>query len=98
MNNYSVSANSIHIDESWNISKYDFDKILDEIVKSHPDNQVLLNRKRWHIKLEWAVHNALYKFHIFPSHTKEVDINYPQKWYIKVIYVIAGLPAWLVIS
>lgn len=35
---------------------------------------------------EWVAHNNLYILHLFRNHTKDVDLNYPQKWYEQPIW------------
>ena len=58
----------------------DFDKIICMVYK----------RWMWSLRCEWAVHNVLYKLGLWRSHTKDVDLNYPIKWYVEVLYVIFG--------
>ena len=40
---------------------------------------------------EWIVHNRLYKLGLFRNRTKDVDLEYQQKWYLKVMYWILGI-------
>ena len=40
---------------------------------------------------EWVVHNRLYKLNISRDRTKDVDLEYKQKWYLKVLYSILGI-------
>lgn len=35
---------------------------------------------------EWRAHNFLYVLHLFRSHTKDVDLNTGNSWYIKALY------------
>lgn len=72
-----VSDNTIHIVDSHNISKYEFDGIIDGIYDLHPSHPVINNRSKQSIKNEWAVHNLFYNLGIMPSHTQSVDFNYP---------------------
>lgn len=39
---------------------------------------------------EWKAHNNLYKLGLFKSHTKDVDMEEPIKWYYELIYWIIG--------
>ena len=32
------------------------------------------------LEAEWGVHNVLYRLGIFRSRTKDVGLNFPQKW------------------
>lgn len=39
---------------------------------------------------EWKGHNNLYKLHLFRSHTKDVDLEEPSKWYLELIWWLIG--------
>jgi len=52
-----------------------------EVVKHRCDRSLLR---------EWAAHKLLYCLHLWRSHTQSVDLNYPQKWYVRVAYLIVG--------
>lgn len=39
---------------------------------------------------EWIAHNNAYKLNYKPERTGSVDLNYPQKWYVKIIYWLAS--------
>ena len=80
---------NICIPDSHEISKRDFDRILDEIETERP-SEVMKNRSRKSLKAEWAAHNGLYKLGMWKSHTKDTDLEYPQKWYLSVAYYIFG--------
>lgn len=95
---YTVSQNNIHIIASWRISKKEFDAKLDNIAALYPDCEVLIRRKRWHLKFEWATHNALYDLGIARERTADIDLNYPLKWYAKIGYAIAGFFVWIFID
>ncbi|MBQ6952580.1 MAG: hypothetical protein IJP81_01565 [Bacteroidales bacterium] len=43
---------------------------------------------------ELAAHNALHALGIFRSRTGDVDLNWPQPWYIRLGYAILGTLAW----
>jgi hypothetical protein len=47
---------------------------------------------------EWAAHNLLWDLNIYRSRTKDIDLNYPQKWYVRLGYFILGSFALLVIK
>lgn len=40
---------------------------------------------------EWVAHNNLYKLGYKKSNMCDVDLNYPQKWYVTVIYWFLNL-------
>lgn len=89
MPHYTVTANNINIQDSYKISKVYFSRCLARIEVAHPDCLVW-KRKRCSLKLEWATHNALYDLHLFRSRTQSVDLNYPIKWYMKIVYAVVG--------
>ena len=93
---YYINDSNINIKNSCEISKKDFDNIINEI-RSKFTNSVLTNRSNYSLKMEWAVHNMMYNFGIYKSRTKDVDLNYPQKWYEKLLYNVFGPISWLLI-
>jgi len=94
---YTITNNNLHLVDSYKISKNRFDGELNRIRGIHPSSQVW-KRKRYAMKLEWATHNGLYALGIKRDHTKDVDINYPQKWYAKIGYFFVGCCVWLFIK
>ena len=98
MENFSYSVadpNNIHIVDSYLIRKRDFKEALRKIHSEHLEHRVLLERNWNHVCLEWACHNFLYSIRVLRSHTKDVDINTPLKWYVKVAYAVCGVLCWL---
>ena len=82
-----VTDDNIHIECSYRVgSKKDIIDILKYIIKNYPTNKVVENRSLKSMYNEWIAHNNLYKLGLWRSHTISVDLNYPQEWYIKVIY------------
>jgi len=90
-------VDNICIPDSYRISKKDFDSVLDEIEEEKP-SAVFKYRSRKSLKLEWATHNGLYNLGLWRSRTKDVDLEYPQSWYHKIIYWILGNLFWLFIK
>ena len=82
---------NLHIVDSYKISKWNMLKIL-------KNRDCVLERSNFSLLLEWASHNLLYDLHIARERTKDVDLEYPQKWYYKVAYFIIGLLALIVIK
>jgi hypothetical protein len=86
-----VSDTTIKIEDSYLIRKRsDIRKILNALKKIYPSHPIW-NRKIWTIISEWRVHNRLYSIGLYQDHTKDVDLEYPQKWYITVLYCIFGI-------
>ena len=91
MMKYAVSKNSIHIEDSYLISKNEFDSELKKIEDLYAGEiDVFKYRTYKSLEKEWAVHNLCYNLHLFRTHTKDVDLNYPQKWYESFLYNIFG--------
>ena len=96
---YTVSKNNIHIENSYLISKKEFDNELKKIEDLYVGKtDVFKYRTYKSLKKEWAVHNLCYNLHLFRSHTKDVDLNYPQIWYEPFLYNIFGGISLLLIS
>lgn len=86
-----INNNNVHIVDSYKIrSRHDMYKILNQIKEQYPNCEVF-KRSIYHLSSEWKVHNRLYRLGLFKSHTKDVDLEFPQKWYIKILYYILGI-------
>lgn len=81
-----VDANNIRIEDSYTINHKQFKNVLNKLKTSFTSN--VFTRSMWSLCCEWAVHNVLYRLGIWRSHTKDVDLNYPNKW--AWAYVIVG--------
>ena len=91
--NYTVSANNIHMESSFEISKEDFESELKTLRERYPDSLVW-NRSMDSLKREWAAHNALHAMGIARKQTAHADLNWPQHWLIRLGYAIIGTIAW----
>lgn len=86
-----VSSNNINIRDSYTITKKEeMVEILYSIQHNHPNCQTF-KRSYKQLVAEWKTHSRLYKWGLFKSHTKDVDLNYPVKWYVQLIYNILGI-------
>ena len=90
---YTISPNDIQLKASHEVSKCDFERELLSIRELHPECLV------WHrtlrsLKLEWAAHNAFHALGLLPKRTGETDLNWPQKWYIRLGYAVIGTLVW----
>lgn len=93
---YNITYNNLHIEESYKVEKAKMEPFLNSAMVIHPWSEVW-KRSVGSIKREWATHTLLYNLHLFRSHTKDVDINYPQKWYVKILYVFFGtISLWFI--
>ena len=94
---YNVTRNNIHIEDSAFISKKEMDAILVDIFLNHGiDTEVFFLRSKKSLKREWALHNLLYSWGLFKSHTKDVDLNVP--CHLEWMYNLAGAIALLIIK
>lgn len=88
--NYILTDTSLHVEDSYTLNKRKDIRLFLESIKSH-NNVSLFNRNITSLINEWKGHNLLYNLHLFRSHTKDVDLEYPQKWYYIIIWNIIGL-------
>lgn len=72
------------------ISKNEYNALLDQINYEAPNHIVTTNRSRLSLKLELAAHALLYNLHIARERTRDCDLNYPQAWYIRAGYAVCG--------
>lgn len=91
MNWISVTTYNIHIIDSYKIkSRKEKRQILEGLKETEPGCQVLKNRKMCSLINEWTAHNRLYRLGLYRSHTKDVDLEWPIKWWHNVIWNIIG--------
>ena len=93
---YSVVKNCITIKDSYKISKTEFDEKIKYLRSNYISD--VFKRSNFSLKMEWAVHNLLYNLGIFKKRTKDVDMEYPLSWCLKIGYTIFGLISWLFIK
>lgn len=93
---FTITGNNLHINGSHRFYKRSFRDIFDIARKSCPGSEVWKRSYR-SLELEWASHNALYALGIARSRTSDVDLNYPQKWYVRMAYAVIGTLVWLFI-
>lgn len=69
-------------------SPSDMSSIIHYIKSEVPETYAINKRGVLGMVHEWRVHNLLYSFGIERNRTKDVDLDYPQKWYHKLLYTI----------
>lgn len=74
------SKYNCHIENSHSFLKKDFRRYLWLFRGQFPSCLGLWLRPLESLEAEWGVHNVLYRLGLFRSHTKDVDLNYPQRW------------------
>lgn len=87
--NYDYTSDNLHIDDSSTVSKRFFRQALSWMQQQHPSLNVW-RRSMASLVREWATHNLLHGLGIAPQRTGAVDLNYPQKWYVRLAYDICG--------
>lgn len=94
---YRIFNDRIKLIGSCLVPKSRFKLELDRIRNLHPTCP-LWNRSESSIKREWAAHNWAYSLGINKGNTADADINFEQKWYVRLAYFIVGSIALLVIK
>lgn len=92
-----ITKNNIHIKDSWKISTRDAQKyILTELRDFIDDSSITMDnplnhRSDYSLINEWVSHNNAYKLGYKKERTGSVDLNWPQKWYMSIVYFICSL-------
>lgn len=95
---YKFGSIAVKLYDSCNVSKKDFNTILNWLKNDVDTLDRLHERTIKSMRYEWAVHNLAYSLHIEEERSKDVDLNYHQEWWIKVLYGILGRIAVLFIA
>ncbi len=104
MNTVTVSENNINIKNSYCVSKKYFHNYYTNVKILYPFCKVPIKREYASLDFEWATHNAIYyiakrfKLTKIINRVKDVDLNYPQKWYINWTYNIIGVIVWIFVK
>lgn len=90
-----VSKNNINIKDSYKINnrllmRMILDVLKDEISEEHLESPFDKRNIDGMVR-EWVAHNNLYKLGYKKDRMCNVDLNYPQKWYVPIIYWILSL-------
>jgi hypothetical protein len=100
LEHYASARNNdkIHITDSYRVYKNEILPIIQELRAKYPLNKVLNNRSDSSLKYEWLTHTLLYKMGICKERTKDLGLEYPQSWILKVGYRIIGFIAQLILN
>ena len=90
---YKVTPTNIQLKSSFEVRKADFERELLAMREAHPESLVW-NRSIKSLKREWAAHNAFHALGVFRKKTADVDLDWPQKWFFRVGYAVAGAIVW----
>lgn len=98
---YTVTTHNVHIEDSYKMKGRNFGKALDEIESQTYYGQTdVFDRSRFSLKMEWAVHNVLYRLGIKRAQTKDVDMDLPcdkPEWLYEVLGVLCWIFLWFLI-
>lgn len=87
-----LSTNNVHIENSHNVElPIVMDEILNMLRKEVNDAGIIMDNPLNHrsnesMIREWITHNNLYILGYEVERTAHLDLDWPQKWYVKVAY------------
>lgn len=84
----SYSENNTHVEDSYKAK--DIGLEIMSIMRERKLRKLPVTRAFDSYVREWKGHNNLYKLHLFRSHTKDVDLEEPNKWYLELIWWLIG--------
>ena len=93
--NIKVYKNNINIKNSYKINnrllmRMILDVLKDEIKEEHLESPFDKRNISGMVR-EWVAHNNLYKLGYKKDRMCNVDLNYPQKWYVPIVYWFLSL-------
>ena len=92
-----ITPNNINIKDSYTIKDpFEMRVILKEIKEFLKENNITMgtpfnHRSLWSMIREWVSHNNAYVIGYKRERVGSVDLNFPQKWYVKVLYFILSM-------
>lgn len=92
-----ITTNNINIKDSYLVwDPYDMHDMLDKIKVFLKENSITMDtplnhRTKLSMIREWISHNNAYYLGYKKDQVCDVDLNYPQKWYVKIIYFFCSL-------
>lgn len=85
-----VTENCISVLDSYTTDDRTLIRSILEYVKVQAPNNVTKNRSMFSLCNEWIAHSLLYKIGIARSHTRNVDLEYPQSVLHSIAWTIIG--------
>lgn len=93
---YKIFGNRIKLYDSCFVPKERFKPELDRIRGLHPTCHLWIRSDK-SLRREWAAHNWAYSLGIKRDKSADVDLNFEQEWYQKLLYGIVGTIAlWII--
>lgn len=85
-----VSDNCITVRDSYKTAHRSLVKQVLQYVATQAPNNVTHNRSMFSLCNEWIAHTHLYNLGIARSHTRDVDLEYPQSAIHSIAWTIIG--------
>ena len=86
-----VTSNNINIKDSYKVKKKSEMKDILYAIQHNHSGCPVFKRSYNALLSEWKTHNRLYALGFQRARTKDVDLNYPIKWYVQLAYYIIGI-------
>ena len=92
-----ITSNNINIKNSYKVTSRERMKVILNIIKEYVEDYdegietPFDHRSIKSMIREWVAYNNLYTLGYKKEQTKSIDLNYPQKWYVPVIYWVLSL-------
>lgn len=92
-----ITRDNINIKDSYQVrNPFEMRAILKKIKEFLKENNITMDTPFNHRSMcsmvrEWVAHNNAYVLGYKKERTGNVDLNYPQKWYVKVLYFMLSL-------
>lgn len=90
LNDVTFTTGNVHIKDSYRYSREEVSDFLVDAKQKHPGCLPLQKRSKGSLLREWATHKAAWLLGYKRDHTASVDLNHPQRWWIKILYFICG--------
>lgn len=85
-----ITTGNVNIPNSYRYSQKEVNDFLVDAKPKHPSCLPLQKRSKRSLLREWAAHKLAYLVGFQRARTASVDLNYPQRWWVKVLYFFVG--------
>lgn len=84
------TTDNVHIPDSYRYRREEVEDFVKDAKPKHPSCLPLQKRSKGSLLREWAAHKLAYLVGFKRERTASVDLNYPQRWWVKVLYFVVG--------